>query len=233
RAPFLVFAGTMGVSFLLIWRYLPQPSVQRLTGPLGFVGAVGRYVQILRRKNTLAAAVIFLLMFLGTSLYILYLPIWLEAARGATPGQVALLFFAGGVATAVAGPIAGTLSDRIGRKPMIVGASLGVSVVMAATTFVALDLRGLYLLFVTLMTLIAARVSPFQTLLSEIVPEQERGSLMSLMMAVGQLGAGIGAAVAGVVYSGYGFAGVTLVAAASVLLLTMLACNFLTEPVSP
>jgi predicted MFS family arabinose efflux permease len=230
QAPFLVFAVTMGVSYVLIWKYLPQPPVQRLTARLGFVGAIGRYLEILRRKNTLAAAAIFLLMFLGSSLYILYLPIWLEVARGATPGQVALLFFAGGVATAVAGPVAGTLSDRLGRIPMIVGASLGVAVVMAATTFIALDLGGLYLLFVILMTLIAARVSPFQALLSEIVPDQERGSLMSLMMAVGQIGAGIGAAVAGIVYSGFGFPGVTLVAAASVLLLTGLALVFLRDP---
>jgi hypothetical protein len=38
-------------------------------------------------------------MFGGTALYILFLPTWLEEARGATPGQVALLFAIGGVAT--------------------------------------------------------------------------------------------------------------------------------------
>ncbi len=230
QAPFLAFAVTMGLAFLLIWRLVPQPQVRRLTSRLGFGGVVLRYVAILRRRNTGVAAAVFLLMFLGTSLYILYLPSWLESDRGASANQVALLFFAGGIATALAGPIAGSLSDRIGRKPLIVGASAGVALLMGATTLLETGLTGFYLLFFLIMALVAARASPFQAFLSEIVPEEERGSLMSLMMAVGQLGAGIGAALAGVVYADLGFGGVTLAAALAVLLISVLTAAYLSEP---
>lgn len=230
RAPFLAFAATMGLSFLMIWRFLPQPPVRRLEGRLGIRRAVARYAAILRRRETGAAALIFLLMFMGTSLYVLYLPAWLEGARGATAGQVAILFFSGGVATAVAGPLAGSLSDRVGRKVLIIGSSLGASLVMLATTAVGREVRAFYLLFFLLMALIAARASPFQALLTEIVPDEERGSLMSLMMALGQLGSGIGAAAAGFVYAVHGYAGNTVLAAATVLLLTLLVWRFLGEP---
>jgi predicted MFS family arabinose efflux permease len=230
QAPFLAFAVTMGVAFLLILRFVPQPAVRRLTGRLGFGGVILRYASILRRRNTGVAAVVFLLMFLGTSLYILFLPSWLESVRGATATEVALLFFAGGIATAVTGPVAGTISDRIGRKPLIVGASAGVAVLMAATTLLQTGLAGFYLLFFLIMALVAARASPFQAFLSEIVPDEERGSLMSLMMAVGQLGAGIGAALAGIVYASTGFAGVTFAAAFSVLLIAAMTAAFLSEP---
>jgi predicted MFS family arabinose efflux permease len=233
QAPFLAFAVTMGASFVLIWKYVPQPAVRRLEGPLGMAGIVRRYGRILRRRGTAVAAAIFLLMFLGTSLYVLYLPSWLESGRGATAGEVAILFFAGGVATAIFGPVAGSLSDRIGRKPLIVGASAGVAVLMAITTLIRTGMYGFHLLFFALMALVAARASPFQAFLSEIVPDEERGSLMSLMMAVGQLGAGAGAAIAGAVYSGHGYRGVTLVASASVLLIAVAAATLLHETTPP
>lgn len=230
RAPFLAFALPMGLSFLLIWRLLPQPPVRRLEGPLDLRGGIAQYVVILRRRETAAAALIYLLTFMGTSLYVLYLPTWLEGTRGATPEQVALLFLAGGIATAVAGPLAGSLSDRAGRKPLIVGSGLGASVVMLATTGMGREVWTFYVLFFLLMALVAARATPFQALLTEIVPDDERGSLMSLMMALGQLGSGIGAAVAGVVYAAHGYTGNTVLAAASVLLLTLLVWRFVTEP---
>jgi MFS family permease len=47
------------------------------------------------------------------------------------------------------------------------------------------------------MALIATGASPLQALLTEIVPEEQRGSLMSLSMAAGQLGFGAGGAIAG------------------------------------
>lgn len=230
RAPFLAFTIPMGLSFLLIWRLLPQPPVRRLEGPLDIRGGIAQYAAILRRRETAAAALVYLLTFMGTSLYVLYLPTWLEDARGARPGQVALLFFAGGVATAVAGPLAGSVSDRAGRKPLIVGSGLGAALVMLATTGVGGEVWTFYLLFFLLMALVAARATPFQALLTEIVPDEERGSLMSLMMALGQLGSGIGAAVAGMVFAAHGYAGNTVLAAATVLLLTLLVWWLVAEP---
>jgi MFS family permease len=110
-------------------------------------------------------------VFLGTSLYTLYLPTWLED-RGATAGQVASLFAIGGIATVLAGPQAGKLSDRIGRKRLIIGSSVALALLMLATTPLIRGFWAACVLFFALMALIAARASPLQALLTEIVPEE-------------------------------------------------------------
>jgi hypothetical protein len=52
----------------------------------------------------------------------------------------------------------------------------------------ARSMAGAYLLFGVTMALFAARASPFQAMMAELVPDRQRGSLMSLSMAVGQAG---------------------------------------------
>ena len=66
------------------------------------------------------------------------------------------------------------------------------------------------------MVLVAMRVSPFQALLTALSDAKERGSLMSLVVATGQLGGGLGAAMAGSTYGRFGFTGCAVVAAISV-----------------
>ncbi|MBW3630313.1 MAG: MFS transporter [Gemmatimonadetes bacterium] len=207
RAPFLVFAATMGASALLIWRFVPQPDVGRIEGSFGLRRSLSHYGRMIARPRIVAAAAAFLGMFLGASVYMLYLPTWLENTRGATAGQIATLFAVGGVATVLAGPSTGRLSDRVGRKGIIVAASLGLALAMVATTFLVTEVWIAYLVFLLVSALSAARAGPFQALMTEIVADEQRGSAMSLTMALGQIGTGLGAAIAGPAFGAAGYVG--------------------------
>ena len=229
QLPFLAFAASMALSFLLVWRFVPQPPVRRYTGPMDVRYVSGHYAVLVMRPYVAAAVLAVAGNFLGAALYVLYLPAWLERARGATPGQVALLFAAGGIATALAGPPAGRLSDRIGRKRLVIGASAGLTAAMLATPWLVRGLPAAYALFFVAMVLVAARAGPLQALLTEIVPAEQRGSLMSLSMAVGQGGYGVGGALAGPVYGAYGYAGTATLAALSALGVAVLVWRFLPE----
>lgn len=229
RLPFLGFAATMALACIGIWRWVPQPPVQRYAGSVNPLGMLRRYAAMVAQPRIAAAVVSFFGIFLATSLYVLFLPVWLEGERGASAAQVALLFALGGVATVVVGPRAGRLSDRIGRKRLVIGTSLALAPVMAATPPLVRGMMGAYVLFFVVMALMAARTSPFQALLSEIVPDEERGSLMSLSMAAGQGGAGIGGAVAGSAYALYGYPANTLLAAGVVLVIAFLVWRWLPE----
>lgn len=229
RLPFLAFAASMALSFLLVWRCVPQPPVRRYTGPLDVRYVSGHYAVLVARPYVAAAVLAVAGNFLGAALYVLYLPAWLERARGATPAQVALLFAAGGIATALAGPPAGRLSDRIGRKKLVIGASAGLAAGMLATPWLMRGLPAAYALFFGVMVLVAARAGPLQALLTEIVPAEQRGSLMSLSMAMGQGGYGVGGALAGPVYGAYGYAGTATLAALSALGVAVLVWRFLPE----
>ena len=229
RAPFLVFAATMGIAWLMIVRWVPHAEVELQRSPLGARYLVRHYRALLEKREAAVAVLSSFGMFGGTALYILFLPTWLEEARGATPGQVALLFAIGGAATVLTGPPAGRLSDRTGRKRLVIGASIGLALGIAATVPLARSMAGAYLLFGGTMALFAARASPFQAMMAEIVPDRQRGSLMSLSMAVGQAGSGMGSALAGATYAYWGFGGNTIVAACAALAMAALVALYLPE----
>lgn len=229
RTPFYIFAFTMAMTVVLLWTQVPQPAVRR-TQSLTLSGATRDYVAMLKRPEVAAAALAFFLMFLGVSLYIVYLPTWLENALSATPNQIATLFLVGGLANVITGPQAGRLSDRIGRKGMVITSCVGLSVVMACTVPVVRSVWWAYPLFFVTMVLVAMRVSPFSALLTALVEDERRGSLMSLTVALGQLGFAAGAAVAGVLYASAGYTSNTLIAAASVLGMGLVVALWVPEP---
>ncbi len=129
----------------------------------------------------------------------------------------------------LAGPRAGRLSDDVGRKPVIIGASSGLAVVMLATPLAALWSWTIYALFAAVQALLIARASPFQSLLSELVASDQRGSLLNLTLAIGQVGFGLGGAVAGFTYSAGGFGLNAALAAFSALLAGLLIWRYLPE----
>ena len=102
----------------------------------------------------------------------------------------------GSIASALIG---GRISDRVGRKPLIIASCLGICILMASLTFWVTTISLAYLMFFLCMVLLALRLSPFQTLLSSAVPSTQRGTTLSLIVAVGQIGGGIGGAMAGVI----------------------------------
>ena len=230
KSPFWLFAAMMALTFALIFLRVPQPPVRR-AGRLTLGSAVSNYAAMLQRREVAAASLAFFLMFLGVSLYIVYLPTWLEGAKGASSTQIATLFLVGGIANVLTGPQAGRLSDRIGRKVIVLISCVGLSVVMLSTTFVLTDLWLAYPLFFVTMVLVAMRISPFSALLTALVSGRLRGSLLSLTVALGQVGFAIGAAVAGPLYDRYGYLSNTAIAAASVLAMGVVVWLYVPEPI--
>ena len=230
RGPFYLFALTMALTFLLIWTRIPQPPVQRHDAPLTVRHAVAQYAGMLRRREVALAALAFALMFLGVSVYVVYFPTWLEQELGATSGQIALLFLVGGIANVLAGPWAGRLSDRIGRRKIVLLACIGVSLVMLSTTVVLTSFWMAYPLFFAVMAGVAMRIGPFSALLTALVDERRRGSLMSLTVALGQVGYALGGAVAGPLYARTGYRSNTVLGALSVLAMGVVVWSFLPEP---
>lgn len=230
RSPFYLFAGTMAATVFLIAFAVPQPDVTRNRNPLSVRKAAADYLEMLRRPEIAWAAGAFFMMFLGVSLYIIYLPTWLERQIGLTGDQIAVMFIIGGFANVMTGPQAGRLSDRIGRKGIILGACIGLSTLMLLTVHSVTGPASAYAFFFVLMVLVAMRISPFSALLTALVSDARRGSLMSLTVALGQLGFAFGGALAGPLYAGVGYGSNTLLAAFSVLTMGLIVWFFVPEP---
>ena len=230
RVPFLIFAGAMGGAWLLIWYFVPQPDVERDPHRLTVRRAVRNYLGLLREPILATAVVAFFLMFFSIGLYVVYLPTWLETTLGVSGEQIASLFLVGGLANVITGPIAGRVSDDVGRKPLVVWSCIGLGLVMLATTYVIASIWVAYALFALAMVMVAMRISPLQSLMTALVSDARRGILMSLAVAVGQVGVGLGAAVAGLAYTSYGYVSSTVLAAASILVMAALVQFVLPEP---
>ena len=230
RAPFYLFAAAMGMTCLLIWLRVPQPDVKRTRGPLSVGRAIRGYKKLLKQKEIASATVAYFLMFIGVSLFVVYLPYWLEEDLGVTPGAIALMFVVGGVANVLTGPQAGKLSDRVGRKRIVILSSLGLAVVMTLTTVVIRDAVTAYVLFFITMVLVAMRISPFSALLTALVSDDRRGSLMSLAVAIGQVGFAMGAAVAGPLYTRFGYLSATVLGAVAVVAMAAVVGYLVPEP---
>ena len=230
RAPFGIFAITMALAFILVFLKVPQPDVERTTTRLTIGKSFSQYMDMLRQPEIRHAAVAFFLMFGGIGLFVVYLPTWLERELGATPDAIATLFFVGGIANVLTGPQAGKLSDRIGRKGIILIACVGLSIVMLLSTVVVTEFWMAYPMFFLVMVLVAARISPFSALLTGLVDGKRRGSLMSLTVALGQVGFAVGSGVAGPLFDDVGYWSNTVLAAASVLGMGLMVWFLIPEP---
>lgn len=230
RTPFLIFAVTMGATFLLILKRVPQPVVERSVGRLTLRRAFSEYLDLIKQRDIAVAALVFALLFFSMALYITYFPAWLTVSQDATPNRIAALFFTGGVASVLTGPFVGKLSDTAGRKPLILGSSIGLFLLMGGVTFIVREFWLAFPVFFFSSVLMAARMSPYQALLSALVPGNQRGSLMSLTVSLGQIGFATGAALAGVVYAQFGYQASTFFGAGVVLFVAVLIWLFLPEP---
>jgi len=230
RAPFLLFALPMVASFLLIIGGVPQPAVIREVSPGGLVEALRTYAEMLRTPAIAAASLAFGLMFMAMAGFLLYMPTWLEAELSATPGDVAAMFLVGGIASVVAGPRMGKLSDRVGRRPMIIASCLGMAGLVPVLPWLITEVWIAYPAFFLIMVLLAMRLAPMQALLTGLTPSSRRGSLLSITVACGQLGSGAGGAAAGLLYAGYGYMANAMLAAGAMVLAAVVVFFGLPEP---
>lgn len=229
RLPFIAFGVFAALAAILVILFVTQPAV-KLAESLSIGSAIRDYGRLLTRVDTAAAAAAYLIMFTAVSLFITYLPTELNRMFEATPSQVATLFMAGGAANLLVAPLAGTLSDKIGRKILVVGGSAMTGLLMIASPFLMVEFWYAYPLFFIVMVFVALRISPMQALVSSLVPARLRGSLLSLVMAIGQVGFGVGALVAGPVYTNYGFTISAMVAGAIAIAMALVVVLFIPEP---
>ena len=107
---------------------------------------------------------------------------------------------------------AGTMGNGITQ----VCATAGLSVVMLLTTVLVREFWVAYPIFFLTMVLVAMRISPFSAMLTALVEDHRRGSLLSLTVALGQVGFAVGGALAGPLFA-LGYWTNTLLGAVSVM----------------
>jgi predicted MFS family arabinose efflux permease len=85
----------MALAAVLVWRWVPQAGAARAGEPLELGTAAAGYAGLLREPRVSVAVAAFCATYVGMTMHTLFLPAWLERARGLSPGEVATLFAVG------------------------------------------------------------------------------------------------------------------------------------------
>ena len=227
QTPFIVFGGLMALASGMIWRYLPKRHVNHEGKQ---TSALNTYGMLLRSKGPRAGVLVYFFLFASIGFFVFFLPKWLEEDVGISVQQLALIFIIGGMAMVLGTTSGGTLSDRFGRKPIIVIASL---VMVLILPFVILLVDGLISAAVVIALILvsgAMRTGPIIALLTTLTTDKQRGSMMGLATASGQLGLGVATATAGWLYDYHGFAYNVLACTGVTVLMVLVVWRQLPEP---
>lgn len=157
-----------------------------------------------------------LALFLSSLAYgalVAFLP--LETA--AVPGRAGVFFTVYALAVLSARPLAGRLSDRVGRRPLIVP---GLIVGGIGTVLLGVAPAGAALIAAALLIGAGIGGASFPTLMALIVDRtsaQRRGATMGAYFTAYDLAIALGAALSGPVYAASGFAALNAVAALGIV----------------
>lgn len=146
-----------------------------------------------RRALIVLLTVIFL-MIAGFGLVIPLLPFFAKAFD-APAWQITLLFSAFSVGQFIGEPIWGKLSDRIGRRPVLIVTIAMVGVSYAALAFAPNITAAFVIRFVT--GVFAGNISTLQGAMADITPPEKRAQRMGIMGAAFSTGFILGPAIGG------------------------------------
>ena len=153
---------------------------------------------VLASKRSLSPVlIIFLTIFIdmvGFGIVIPILPLY-SLHFGAEPWQIGLLFASFSLAQLISAPVLGRLSDRFGRRPILILSMLGT-----AFSFIILGLaHSLWMLFLGRIVdgISGANISTAQAYIADVTPLDKRSAAMGMIGAAFGLGFVFGPAIGG------------------------------------
>jgi predicted MFS family arabinose efflux permease len=222
-----VLLGLFGIGgAILIWRSLPGPSAD---GRAGQVTSLRTTVAVIRRQPVIwAAAGYVLLIMAANELILIVYGGWMEESFGLSLASLGLATSVIGAAEITAELSVGVAVDRFGKRPVVIttgllGAFMYLIVPQSGSNLI-FALIALFFLFLFFeMTVVGAI-----PLLTEIVPSA-RSLVMSVVLAFGGLGRGIGALIGLPILTKGGFTTLGIVASATMLVGILILARWVRE----
>ncbi|WP_054313183.1 MFS transporter [Mesorhizobium sp. 1M-11] len=190
RAVFVALALLAVAVFLICLRTLPTAG---RSSP-----AASGYLQHLRSRPLVAAQLVSILMIGGHFTLFAYLAPYLTEAVGVPQDNVALFFFAFGIAGVCGGYCGGWLADAVGPRFAIVATPLAYLVALLAIPLAA-KVPGLFIVAMMAWAMISWMISPVvQSFLMATGPQTAEAGV-SLNLSAMHVGVGLGTGLGGLV----------------------------------
>jgi MFS transporter, FSR family, fosmidomycin resistance protein len=237
-----VVPGLLMALLLLIYFGRPQPgdelAAEKRMERSG--AAVLRVFAVLMRNRTVTMLSIGSAFRAMTQISLLtFLPVFLAHQLGLSPFLIGACMFVLQAAGFAAAPVAGHLSDRMGRRQIIVGSMAVSALVLAFMAFTGDSLVFVFFIAVLGFFLFATR-AVLQAWLLDATPPEMGGTSVGFLFGTQAIGAAIGPFIAGIVADHYGltttfyFLAVTIVIANVFMIFTPMPERAeMTKPAAP
>lgn len=196
--------------------------------------ALNHLLSIIRNKEYISAFLGTTLLATGGFMLMPFASAFCTNNLGLSNEQLPVLYAVTGIFTMVLGPLAGKLSDSIGKYNMFIwGSFLAGIMVIIYTNMTITPLWMVIVVNVLLFAGVTARIISASALITGIPDIRDRGAFMSINSSVQQLSGGIASAIAGImVYrrpsgmlDGYDILGYTVVVTMIITLFLYLKIN--------
>jgi MFS family permease len=217
-APTFVAAGLCGMAAATL--LVAQPVGTRHGHAPGWPAIARSVAAVMQDGRIVLTSVAQAGQFMLHGLIAAFLPIYAVEHVGLTPTEAGLLFGAQMVMTIAARPACGRLSDRLGRRPLIV---FGLSVCAAAAAAMALAASFLALLSLSLLYGGGLAITTTSTgaLITDLSDRARYGTAHGLFGTIFDVGDALGPIVGGVVAARVGYAATFQAAAATAFVLAI------------
>lgn len=196
--PFLA-NGFVGLLLLpLMIKYLPALKDHITTFRSSTIfGSLTSPMKIRIQRSALIFSCLFMF---GHFLVIPFIPSYLEFNKGFTKLQIPLLLLCGGLASFAAAIYLGRFSDKKGKLPIFLwSVFISLFLVLMLTNMPSMNVPVALLFFAVLFMVVTSRIVMAQSMISNVVSQQHRGSFMSVNGSMQQLGQGMASLIAGVI----------------------------------
>jgi MFS family permease len=191
RTPYIAFAIAPIACAVLLWRVAPMGA--RSTGRHSWLATGSDIAAVARRIGALVSLSIVFQVALSAAMA--FLSTYLVDARGMSPGIAAALFGVPQLAGLIGAPLAGTLSDRFGRRIVLLLGLALMGPAQWALTVVPNELVFLPLLLVGIS--LSIRATTTEVLIVDNTPAERRSTVLGTYYLVNQPVGGIAAPIFG------------------------------------
>lgn len=199
HTPFTVLSGLSLVVLLLALRFVPSMT-KHITEKAKTANPFDVFTRIIADNNQrMALTMSFVLMFSHFSV-ISFMATYMHTNVGFSQEDMKFIYFFGGLASLVSGPIIGKMADKFGKfKVFSVFAAIAVIPVLIITNLGHTPLYLALILSSVFFIISGGRIIPSQALMSSVVKPEFRGGFMSVNSSLQQLSSGLAAYVSGMI----------------------------------
>lgn len=231
RRVFLFFA-ILAVAVACISWYLPKEAALPPSASRKWETTLTTFGSFAARADLAAALGIAFLVSGGLVGFITYIGQWLSDRFSIATGGITLVFMIGGLASLAGAPLGGKLSDRWGKRAVSIVSNILLAIAVALLPLLRWGV-ALFVVFGVTGLSAAFRQGPLTALMTELVPQSQRGTFIALRNIASQLGIGAVAFAGGLLYQRHGYGAVTLLCAAMTALVAVLLTTHIVEPLQP